>query len=161
LDKRKLGFGSHDASKSGEFTCYKATQRYRSVVKQENKLAELHRNAANEKQLLAIRDVPTLPPKDRNGKALKSPEFMFDVGRSCVTKYNHKNAHDSFYTIPKHAKVNAEWQGKDPLRRFGNHRPSSATIGEHAWSYKYAKSEHCRRTRDDCFDHGHLECTGF
>jgi hypothetical protein len=161
LDKRKLGFGSHDATKSGEFTCYKATERYRSLIKTENKLRELHRNAEKDKDILSINAPPPLPPKDKNGNVLEVPKFTFDVGRSSVTPYNPNTAHDSFYTIPKHAKVDSKLKGKDNIRRLGSHRPTSATIGEYAWTYNYTKPEHCRRSRDDCFDHGHLECTGF
>lgn len=183
LDQRKLGFGSHDATKSGEFTCYKATERYRSVVKQENKLRELHRNASNEKDILSIKTPPPLPPKDKSGKTLEVPKFTFDVGRTFVTPYNPNTseflplwssaisyhevnahlfytAHDSFYSIPKHAKVDAKLKGKDDIRRLGSHRPTSSTIGEYAWSYNYSKPEHCRRSHDG-FDHGHLECSGF
>ncbi|EED94244.1 predicted protein [Thalassiosira pseudonana CCMP1335] len=146
LDSRKLGFGSRDVSKSGEFTCYKATQRYRSVVKQENKLLQLHRNDSKEKELLGKPKDPTLPPRDRNGRELKSAKFMFDIGRSCVTAYNPNSAYDSFYNLPKHAPVESNWQGNDPIRRLGSHRPSSTTIGEHAWKYGYQKPEHCRRS---------------
>ena len=129
LDQRKLGFGSHDASKSGEFTCSKATQRYRSLVKQENKLMEMHRAVSKEKELLKnIKSVPVLPPKDKYGKTLRSPTFMYDIGRSSVTEYNPNSAHDSFYKLPKHAKVDSEWQGKDPIRRLGSHRPRSVIV---------------------------------
>lgn len=101
-------------------------------MKQENKLLELHRNDSKEKELLRKPKDPTLPPRDRNGRELKSVKFMFDIGRSCVTAYNPNSAYDSFYNLPKHAPVEFNWQGNDPIRRLGSHRPSSATIGEHA-----------------------------
>ena len=158
VDQRKLGFGSHDATKSGEFTCNKATERFRSAVKQENKLRESHRNTSSEKEILSRKEPPPLPPKDKNGNVLEVPKFTFDVGRSFVTPYNPITAHDSFYSIPKHAKV---VRGNDEIRRLGTHRPTSGTIGQYAWTYNYTKPDHCRRSRDDCFDHGHLECKGF
>ena len=79
LDDRKLGFGSRDASKTGEFTCWKTTERYRSLVKQESRLMESHRDEAKEKQTAqaAIPRTDPLPPRDRDGKILKMPIFMY------------------------------------------------------------------------------------
>jgi hypothetical protein len=121
----------------------------------------MHQKSAKAKDILSKKEPPLLPPKDKNGNTLDVPKFTFDVGRSFVTPYNPNTAHDSFYTIPKHAKVDSKLKGKDNIRRLGTHRPTSGTIVEYAWSYDYTKPEHCRRSRNDGFDHGHLECTGF
>ncbi|KAL7535646.1 hypothetical protein ACHAWF_005224 [Thalassiosira exigua] len=163
LTNRKLGFGSRDASKTGEFTCWKTTERYRGVVKQENKLIESHRDEAKEKE--TIQKLPTgppLPPKDREGKNLKMPMFMYDIGRSSNTwsqsktseAYDPKSTRDCFYNLPKHA--------KGDIRRLGSHRPSSAVVGQYAWKHKYGRPEH--GSNNGCekfFDRGHLEVSGF
>mmetsp|Transcript_24588 Transcript_24588/g.51191 ORF Transcript_24588/g.51191 Transcript_24588/m.51191 type:complete len:242 (-) Transcript_24588:16-741(-) len=163
LEKRKLGFGSHDASKTGEFTCSKSTERFRSLVKHEKRLMDKHRIQAKEKELLEMmKRVSVKSPKDRYGKKLHSTRFLYDVGRSSVTEYNPNSARDSFYNLPKHAKVETEWGGKDPIRRLGSHRPSSATIGEYAWKHKHGKPEHgVINGVQKFYDRGHLECKGF
>jgi len=78
LEKRKLGFGSHDAYKSGEFTSTKATERYRDVVKRESKLLDFRRRN-NEKEKAALekfRSIERAGPKDRFGNHLKEPKFF-------------------------------------------------------------------------------------
>ena len=162
LDTRKLGFGSRDASKSGEFTCLKATERYRSVVKQENKLMESHRDKANEEKILQqIPDKAPVPPKDRDGKSLNIP-MQYDIGRSTNSfsrgkggdAYDPKSTRDCFYSLPKHA--------KGDIRRLGTHRPSSAAIGAGAWGAKYSRPEHGSRNGvETMWDRGHLEVSGF
>ena len=159
LPDRKLGFGSHDASKTGEFTCWKTTERYRSMVKQENHLMESRRDGAKEKEVLQRipRSAP-LPPRDRDGKSLKMPMFMYDIGRSTdtwsranngVASYDPKSTRDCFYSLPKHA--------KGEIRRLGSDRPSSAVIGLYAWKHKYTRPEHGSSNRCQKFyDRGHL-----
>lgn len=163
LDKRKLGFGSHDAFKSGEFTSTKATERYRDLVKRECTLLTKNRDSKKEGALRAhFKKRPKTAPKDRFGRDLIVPRNMYDVGRSRVTPYNPDNAHDSFYTLPKHASVDPKWKGKDPIRRLGPHRPMSATIGELAWGHRYGKPASGQVHLMDKFnDRGHLECRGF
>ena len=160
LDDRKLGFGSRDASKTGEFTCWKTTERYRSLVKQESRLMESHRDEAKEKQTTkaAIPRTDPLPPRDRDGKILKMPIFMYDIGRSTdtwsrdnngVSFYDPKSSRDCFYSLPKHA--------KGDIRRLGSDRPSSAVIGQNAWKHKYGRPEHGSSNRCQKFyDRGHL-----
>ena len=80
VDQRKLGFGSHDATKSGEFTCNKATERFRSAVKQENKLRESHRNTSSEKEILSKKEPLPLPPKDKDGNILVSQIQYYLLG---------------------------------------------------------------------------------
>lgn len=157
LKNRKLGFGSRDASKTGEFTCWKTTERYRSVVKQENKLIESHRNESKEKEILQrLPKGEPLPPKDRDGRSLDMPMFMYDIGRSSKSlkrsngdAYDPKSTRDCFYNLPKHA--------KGDIRRLGTHRPSSAVIGQYAWKHQYRRPEY--GSSNGCekfFDRGHL-----
>lgn len=162
LADRKLGFGSRDASKSGEFTCGKTTERYRGQVKQETKLMESHRDEAKEREILdkLPANDATLPPKDRDGKSLAMPTFTYDIGRSTNNwsrkdaAYDPKHYRDCFYSLPKHA--------KGDVRRLGSHRPSSAVIGQYAWKHKYGRPEY--GSNNGCekfFDRGHLEVAGF
>ena len=163
LDERKLGFGSHDACKRGEFTSTKATERYRDVVKNESHLLNMHRNEAEEKEAIKKINLKAhQPPKDKNGNNLEEPRFLYDIGRTRITPYTPNSTHDSFYSLPKHAPVNAKLKGKDPCRRLGSHRPMSATIGEHAWSHKYGKPEFGQVSYvENFYDRGHVECKGF
>jgi len=160
LDKRKLGFGSRDASKTGEFTCWKTTERYRGAVRQEEHLLATHRDEGRERALLgraALAD-PPVPPKDRDGASLAVPAFAYDVGRTTDAAprpaYDPKSARDRFYSLPKHA--------KGDIRRLGGHRPSSAVIGADAWRHRHGRPEH--GSRHGCkkfYDKGHLSVPGF
>ena len=155
---RKLGFGSGDAHKSSEFTCYKTTERFRAQVKQENKLMELHRDEAREKELLeTIKDVPIEAPRDKDGNNLDTPKFLYDIGRTSVTRHNPLLARDCFYNLPKHAPI----CGEDKIRRLGSHRTSSSVIGELAWKHKYTKPQYGSKNGVEKFlDRGHLQVQG-
>lgn len=156
LTQRKLGFGSHDAFKSGEFTSTKATERYRDVVRNESKHIDRNQNELTGKELSRKTKAPQ-PPKDKWGKDLKQPRFLYDIGRTQVTSYTPSTTHDSFYNLPKHAPVNPKWKGKDPIRRLGSHRPMSSTVGEHSWDHEYGKPEFGQVSRcDKFFDRGHI-----
>lgn len=164
LDKRLLGFGSHDAFRRDEFSSTKATDRYRSVVKQELVQAEKYRDKDVEKKRVEkwrARQEQWQPPKDRNGTQLKFPKHLYDYGRSCVTHYSPTSSRDSFYKSPKHAPIDPSLKGKDNLRRLGSHRPMSATIGEMAWHYNYVKPKYGNtHTITSFFDKGHLKVEG-
>lgn len=159
LDQRKLGFGSHDAFKRGEFTSTKATERYRDVLRNEAKLLAKKGSVPPSK---ASNVVAREPPKDKFGKPLKEPSFLYDIGRGQVTPYTPHSSYDSFYKVPKHAPVKPELKGKDPVRRLGSHRPMSTSFGEHAWSHKYDKPEYgIVSFVEKFYDRCHLECRGF
>jgi hypothetical protein len=161
LADRKLGFGSHDASKTGEFTSTKATERYRDVVRNESK--HLRGSGPEEAKLLEkIRSKPREPPKDKWGRNLEEPKYLYDIGRTRITPYTPNSTHDSFFSLPKHAPVNPKLKGKDCVRRLGSHRPMSASIGEDAWSHRYNKPEFGQVSCVEKFyDRGHIECKGF
>ena len=162
LEKRKLGFGSHDAWKSGEFTSTKATERYRDVVKKEIKQLDKNKEDEDLGEIMKKLDQKRAPPKDKFGNDLKEPKFLYDIGRTHVTSYTPNSTHDSFYRLPKHAAVNPKLRGKDPIRRLGNMKSMSSAIGEHAWSHKYCKPEHGAVSYVEKFyDRGHIECKGF
>ena len=162
LDKRKLGFGSHDAWKSGEFCSTKATERYRDVVKKETKHFDQSKNNEDTEELFKKLDQKRDPPKDRFGNDLKEPKFLYDIGRTHVTAYTPNSTHDSFYRLPKHAVVNPKLKGKDPIRRLGSMKTMSSAIGEHAWSHTYCKPTYGAVSYVEKFyDRGHIECKGF
>ena len=162
LEKRKLGFGSHDAWKSGEFTSTKATERYRDVVKKESKHFDKQKDDEHITNLKNKLDEKRTPPKDKFGNDLKEPKFLYDIGRTHVKSYTPHSTHDSFYRLPKHAAVNPKLKGKDPIRRLGRLKTMSSAIGEHAWNHKYYKPEHGAVSYVEKFyDRGHIECTGF
>mmetsp|Transcript_17153 Transcript_17153/g.41132 ORF Transcript_17153/g.41132 Transcript_17153/m.41132 type:complete len:122 (+) Transcript_17153:210-575(+) len=119
---------------------------------------ESRRDGAKEREI--IQKLPKgdpLPPKDRDGKSLDMPNFMYDIGRSTNTlsrtnsaPYDPKSTRDCFYNLPKHA--------KGDIRRLGTHRPSSAAIGQYAWKHKYGRPEHGSNNGCEKFyDRGHLE----
>jgi hypothetical protein len=155
LEERKLGFGSHDAFKRDEFTNTTATERYRDLLKSEKKL-QSNRAASITSKL----DIKSLTDR-RPPEGLQEPRFLYDIGRSNVTPFNPRNAHDKWYNIPAFAPMDDK-QGQDKSRRLGGHKPMSATIGERAWEYHYGKPSFGQVSFVSNFhDRGHLECKGF
>lgn len=164
LDKRKLGFGSHDAFKSGEFTSTKATERYRYCVKNEMKLLDRHQKKQDAEKLpIALASIPQRsPPKDKFGQPLQEPMFLYDIGRTQITPYTPQDSHDSFYKVPKHAPVDPKQKGRDTVRRLGSHKTMSSMIGERAWSHTYDKPNYgIVSCVQKFYDRGHLEACNF
>ncbi|GMI27882.1 hypothetical protein TeGR_g6753, partial [Tetraparma gracilis] len=163
MDKRKLGFGTHDANKRGEFTSTRATERYRDLLVMEQQLMDKSRDHNMEKRLVEKWDKQVRKgPVDRNNKPLKEATHLYDIGRTLVTPYNPYGLKDTFYAMPKHAPVDPKNKGKDPVRRMGPYKPMSQDIGEMAWGYEYKKPEHGQAHYvDKFFDRGHLEVNGF
>ena len=156
LDERKLGFGSRDANKRGEFTSTKATDRFRETLKQEFKAMRSKDLAATgdgseenaEKQILEAALTPEpAEPKNREGEKLKLPKYLYDIGRTQCTPFDPHHQKDRFYNIPYHAKVTTMQQsgGAEDIRRLGTHAPMSQSIGARAWAVKYTKPEFGRK----------------
>jgi len=162
IDKRKLGFGTHDANKRGEFTSTRATERYRDLLNMEKQLMEKSRNKGTEEALVKKWDRQARSgPVDRNAVPLKEAKHLYDIGRTLVTPYNPYGLKDTYYTMPRHAPIDAKNKGADPVRRLGPYKPMSADIGEMAWSHQYCKPEHGQAHYvDKFFDRGHLEVKG-
>ena len=115
------------------------TERYRTIVKKENKLAERHRDEDKQREILRTLSNKTIvPPKNKEGMDLTTL-CAYDLTWQKNTHYDPKSTRDCFYSLPKHAQ-------KD-VRRLGSHRPSSASVGEYAWQAKYVKPVHGRRLR--------------
>lgn len=163
MDKRKLGFGTHDANKRGEFTSTRATERYRDLLRMEAQLMDKNRDKGQEKRLVEKWDKQVRQgPKDTEGNPLKEAKHLYDIGRTLVTPYNPYGLKDTYYTLPKHANIDPKNKGKDPIRRMGPYKTMSQDIGEMAWGYEYKKPEHGQAHYvDKFFDRGHLEVKGF
>jgi hypothetical protein len=163
MDKRKLGFGTHDANKRGEFTSTRATERYRDLLVMEKQLMEKSRNKDTEAALVKKWDNQVRKgPVDRNNAPLKEAKHLYDIGRTLVTPYNPYGLKDTYYAMPKHAPIDPKNKGVDPVRRMGPYKPMSQDIGEMAWGYEYKKPEHGQAHYvDKFFDRGHLETKGF
>ena len=126
---------------------------------------ESHRDEAKEKAVLEkIPKSDPQPPKDRDGKSLEMPVYMYDIGRNTNTfgkgksdsncSYDPKSTKDCFYNIPKHS--------KEDIRRLGSHRPSSSVIGQYAWAQKPTRPTYGSNNGvEKFFDRGHLEVKGF
>eukprot|EP00518_Triparma_eleuthera_P002241 CAMPEP_0182455692 /NCGR_PEP_ID=MMETSP1319-20130603/1781_1 /TAXON_ID=172717 /ORGANISM="Bolidomonas pacifica, Strain RCC208" /LENGTH=243 /DNA_ID=CAMNT_0024653811 /DNA_START=24 /DNA_END=755 /DNA_ORIENTATION=+ len=162
-ETRKNGFGTKDANKRGEFTSTRATERYRDLLVQEQKLMDKVRDKDLEQRLVKKWDSQVRRPAvDKKGKPLKEAKHLYDIGRTLVTPYNPYGRKDSYYTMPKHAYIDAKNKGKDPIRRLGPYKPMSCDIGEMAWGHEYGKPEHGQAHYVDKFyDRGHLEVKGF
>jgi len=156
IEDRKLGFGSHDAFKRDEFTNTTATERYRDMLRSESKLFS-HRSTT----AVTNSETPTLAVEERQPpKGLIEARFLYDIGRgSHVTPFDPKNAHDRWYNIPSFTPIEDK---QDLSRRFGVHKPMSATLGVKAWEFKYEKPEYGKLSFvSNFYDRGHLECKGF
>lgn len=163
LDKRQKGFGSRDAFKRDEFMNTKATERWRSCLRNEAKLLRRQSQQSDkENDSSSSSSCPTFlnsrePPKDKFGEPLSEPGFLYDIGRTHCTPYTPATLSDSFYKVPKHAPVDPKLKGLDPIRRLGSHKTMNSVIGESAWTHKYGKPEfgavNCVKK---FYDRGHL-----
>jgi len=137
---RKLGFGTHDASKRDEFCQRIRTEQYRDLLKREKRLLGKGVGSANlEARLQAGRDrlaADKIRQKElRQAVGLDAPKFLYDVGRSRETKFDPKMHRDKFY--------NTHTAHKREMRR-GGYRTASQDIGNGAWAVQ--RVEHFGRS---------------
>jgi hypothetical protein len=134
---RKLGFGTHDASKRDEFCQRIRTEQYRDLLKREKRLIrggkalddrikEAHAKLAEERA--RGEDL-------RAAVGLDAPKHLYDVGRSRETKFDSKMHRDKFY--------NTHTAHKREMRR-GPYRTASQDIGDGAWAVQ--RVEHFGRS---------------
>jgi hypothetical protein len=141
MDKRKLGFGTHDANKRGEFTSTRATERYRDLLQMEAQLMDKNRDKGMEKRLVDKWDKQVRQgPKDVEGNPLKEAKHLYDIGRTLVTPYNPYGLKDTYYTLPKNAAIDPKNKGKDPIRRMGPYKTMSQDIGDMAWGFEVSEN---------------------
>jgi hypothetical protein len=151
-DKRKLGFGSHDAAKRGEFSTTIRTEQYRQQLKMEllqaQKLSkesavsgdDLHQAATGNQEV-------TFP------SGLKPCRHLFDIGRQNITEFDPKSKSDTFYNALMCK------SRKRPDRRDGMAMVSSNAIGNGIRELDHAtvkpKHGHVRATKA-FYDRSHI-----
>jgi hypothetical protein len=91
IDKRKLGFGSHDAARRGEFTTAIRTEQYRQQLKSELQSNLPRGDAANAPPVEMEEMDKTFP----NG--LSETKHLFDIGRNQNTEFDPRSSRDTFY----------------------------------------------------------------
>ncbi|KAJ1448035.1 hypothetical protein M885DRAFT_540553 [Pelagophyceae sp. CCMP2097] len=149
-DKRKLGFGTHDAHRRDEFSQTIRTEQYRETLKKETWMEESRRDPD---ALSKAVEAETARSQTRTFVSDKKEiTHLYDVGRTIYTEFNPKNGRDQFYSI-KHA------YHRD--KRMGNERTASQEVGESAWDFKYQKPEHSAPSQvKNFFDKSHLGSPG-
>ncbi|CAB1104240.1 unnamed protein product [Ectocarpus sp. CCAP 1310/34] len=130
LDKRKLGFGTKDAFRPGEFTATIRTEQYRDLLRAEKNIMEKHRDPAKD-QAAAQKYEKDCAEHRAFPDGLKEIEHLYDVGRSQVTEFDPKNSRDRFYTLST---------GQE--KRRGPYRTMAQDIGSGAWGHTYQSPEH-------------------
>lgn len=150
-ETRKLGFGTHDASKRDEFTQRIRTEQYRDLLKREKRL--MGKGLVDAKIEKKIREVQTRgDAKEREERArcgLNPPRHLYDIGRNRETAFDPHMTADRFYNTFKARK-------REPRR--GTHRTASQDIGDGAWAYKYNAEQHGRSHATRSFySRGHIE----
>jgi hypothetical protein len=128
IDQRKLGFGSHDASKRGEFTTTIRTEQYREqLVSEATKVVKLPSDLTDQD---GDGDVDELDLMIRNQKearklpgTLKTAKHLYDIGRSQETEFDPKCKVDTYYNaLACKSRVRED-------RVLGSHRTSNNDFG--------------------------------
>uniref|UniRef100_A0A7S2XZN8 Uncharacterized protein n=1 Tax=Fibrocapsa japonica TaxID=94617 RepID=A0A7S2XZN8_9STRA len=127
-DRRKNGFGSHDATRRGEFTSTIRTEQYRETLKQELRVHEKQRDPESERKVMAIAAEREMGRTFTEG--LTETRHLYDIGKKQVTEFDPRSSRDTFYVMRK-----------DRPKRLGAHTTSSQAVGDGAWDHKYTKPE--------------------
>lgn len=147
-DKRKLGFGTHDASRRDEFSQTIRTEQYRETLKKERETIGNVGETEATKKLVEEHD--NAPREFVAGK--KEIEHLYDVGRNIHTEFDPKNGRDMFYNMKN---------GYKHEKRMGSFRTAAQDIGDGAWQYKYSKPEFSAPSQvKNFFDQSHLDIAG-
>jgi hypothetical protein len=145
LDKRRLGFGSHDAARRDEFTTAVRTEQYREQLSGELKYQKVGSLASAGSDISANQTgFPT---------GLKETRHLYDIGRKQETAFDPKSSVDTFYNA-----LTCKSRNRGERRNGGNFL-SSATVGEGTKGLDHAKCKsehgHVRKTKT-FFDRSHL-----
>jgi hypothetical protein len=144
LERRKMGFGSKDASKRDEFTTTTRTEQYREQLKFETLTKP---TAAKEAWGEDTQKENTFPA------GLKETKFLYDIGRSQETAFDPKSSRDTFYN----ALMCKSRQRAD--RRTGGQFLSSLDYGDGVLDLDHGECKpqhgHHKATKQ-FFDHSHL-----
>jgi hypothetical protein len=146
-DKRKLGFGTKDASKTDEFTNAIRTEQYRSMIRKEKDMMKktLESASADLEKLLATHK-PEVTSK------YSEPCHLYDIGRTRINEYSQKVKKDSYY------KANAFGE-----KHLGPYKPTSADAGWDPWNYEYkppANGGDAANSVRTFYDKSHLKVGG-
>jgi len=151
-DKRKLGFGSHDAAKRDEFMVAVRTEQYREQLRSEARiLKEIEEN--NKKRGLT-HEVSMVEQKATFPTGLKPTKHLYDIGRGNETAFDPRASRDTFYNNLMNKNIRSK-----TMRRTGGAWLSSCETGagiaklDHA-QFKAAHG-HVRATKT-FFDRSHL-----
>lgn len=92
VDRRKLGFGTHDAARRDEFTTTIRTEQYREQLRCEtnktNKTGNTPSSGRDEAQDFKKKEFP---------RGLRETKHLYDIGRSQETAFDPKSSRDTFY----------------------------------------------------------------
>lgn len=147
-DKRKLGFGTHDASRRDEFSQTIRTEQYRETLTKESRALG---DVAESDDVKALKEKTAKEPREFvAGK--EEIKHLYDVGRNVHTEFDPKNGREKFYSIT-HGIVHE--------KRMGGLRTASQDIGDGAWHYTYQKPEFSTPSQvKNFFDNSHLDSSG-
>lgn len=124
LDKRKLGFGSHDASKRDEFMSFIRTEQYRQQLKTEKGFIDAadERNDPGGKGRALL--LATYAATSKGFPAGRTEcHHLYDIGRGLETEFDPKSSRDCFYNqLMSPSRIR-------PDRRTGGAYISSAECG--------------------------------
>jgi len=139
LEKRKNGFGTHDASRRDEFSNNIRTEQYRETLYKEKRL-----NAENSEQLQErlnklleerAKFGATSPASSTEGESTFSYSQrvrQYDIGRNRITAFDPRSTKDAYYKFEH-----------DRPKRFGElPKPISCDIGDVAWDITYKPPSH-------------------
>lgn len=148
---RKLGFGTHDASKRDEFTQRIRTEQYRDLLKREKRL--IAKNVALDKSIAArisaMQDSSKVQEQDERLKVgLDAPRHLYDIGRSRNTEFDPHMTSDRFYNTH---------EARKREKRRGNQRTASQDVGSGAWAIKAVTGHGRSHATRTFYNRGHIE----
>jgi len=139
LDQRKLGFGSKDAFKCGEFTNVKG-----SAILTEKIHTEMRRQ---------VRDVDSLDEEVAKVSPRRAAKHLYDIGRNNITEFDPKSSSDKYYNaIECKSRIRAD-------RNNGSYIVASQKVGAGTKGLDHStckpKHGHIKATKQ-FFDKSHL-----
>lgn len=141
LESRKLGFGTHDASKRSEFMMHIRTEQHREQLKKERKFENMKQQSGDDHE---APDLPQLDPDSLDDFTTKVSPYLFDNGRSETTPVCLRCSKETFYC--PHRKKS---------RRLAGARLSSGDIGYGCQNVQASENGRVAVTAE-FFDKGHL-----
>ncbi|CAM9809499.1 unnamed protein product [Chrysoparadoxa australica] len=130
IDKRKLGFGSKDAFKRGEFTATIRTEQYRDLLRKEQRILDKQRDLEKDAEIIAKSQAKHAASR-RFTEGKTETRHLYDIGRTQVTEFDPKHRRDTFYTYD----ISRE-------KRMGDYTTASREIGDGSWQHHYTSPEH-------------------